>query len=231
MAGRLSARAGRALRRALRRKRPRPCGLQQLTSKTTKRPKIDWAAKPTKRQLNTAFIPFAVQPDTASLVIDASNLGTTTECRKVHPDADIHVLNGDPKIAEKANQMGHTGHAGISTDVLPELVRKDQKFGLAYFDYCGTPDGNQLGFKPSIDVGCIPKLLHPDAATVITFSRRTKRSLEKARRLFDDAGLKVLCEHKYRDTSNMVVYLLAHIMSPRLQRQLVRAFKTTVMAA
>ena len=104
MAGRLlSTRACRALRRN---KRQRPCGLQQLTPKTTKRPKnIDWALKPTKCKVNN-FIPFAGKA--SFLIIDASNLGTATQCRKFHPNADIDVINSDPKIAEKANQMGHT---------------------------------------------------------------------------------------------------------------------------
>ena len=181
---------------------------RQNDSLTDLRPSIQkFSEKPTKKALNSNF--FRHVGGSRFLVIDAEDLGTSREIQKRNPDAEIHVVNIDPDVIHKADENGFHGCSPeVSTEALLKLIEAGQKFGLVYLDYCNTPDGNKgLGFKPASDISSAYTLLDERGCLLVTYSRRTSRALEKSRSLLKNGGFSILHEHRYCDTSPMVVYL------------------------
>ena len=174
-----------------------------------------------------------------AFVIDAEGVCTTKALLKARPDAVVHTANFDASVCEEATAAGAVGHTGVSTDVLRHLrdtaVVPAASLAVGYLDYCGSPDGNVgLGFAPDRDLACLEALLQDDGVGLVTFCRRTRggSALRKARTLFARAGLVVVREHTYCETSPMVLYLVTkkHAMDARVMRRVARAFHAEVVA-
>jgi hypothetical protein len=182
-------------------------------------------------------------PPVLGIYIDADNAMTTRAAvRTAGSGTTLHVMNYDDKVIAHAVETGRSvdctvvGHVGVSTESMLRMrdeIGEDVVDG-GYMDYCGSPDGNvKYGFDPKVDLKCLQSMLKEKTGVgLLTFCRRTKggSALEKARAIIAAAGLVMLYEHPYRETSNMVIYLVSKpTMDQRTRRRWIRAFREEVV--
>lgn len=214
-----------------------------LAAPARKRARKVFAESEKKRRVNV-FVAGCVAPVSGAveLHIDAAGANTTRAVRRAaRPDAVVHAVNYERSVADEAVAAGATaGHAGVSTAVLRDLLAagtiRPGTLLLGYFDYCGSPDGNRaLGFDPARDLACLAAMLRGgDGVGLVTFCRRTKGgcALRKARALFVGAGLEMIREHTYCETSPMVLFLVKKAggaMDARTERRYTRAFAADIV--
>lgn len=225
-----------------RRRRPVAWGAD-LPAPARKRARKVFAASAKKHRVN-AFVAGCVAPvaGAVELHIDAEGANTTRAVRRAaRPDAVVHAVNYDRRVADEAVAAGATaGHAGVSTAVLRDLLAsgtiRPGTLLLGYLDYCGSPDGHRaLGFDPARDLACLAVMLRgADGVGLVTFCRRTRGgcALRKARALFAGAGLATIREHTYCETSPMALFLVRKAggaMDARTERRYARAFAADVV--
>ena len=161
-----------------------------------------------KKILNR-YLSANVHKNSNALVIDAETLCTSRELKKtggMNP-SNVTVMNYDENVIRKAKKNGFHGFSGISTNILKSQM--NQEFDIIYLDYCGTPECSKNGFNPKFDIETCLHILKRKGVMAVTFSKRCKNAVEKARELFPRRS-KIVVQHDYFETAAMVVFIVGH---------------------